>query len=76
MYSFKRPVKLEINALNYVFETQIKYRNNDGKFYPIAFYFYKLIKAKLNYFIYNKEFFVIINAFKNKKNLSGLNRSS
>ena len=37
------------------------------KLYFIVFYFYKFIKAEFNYFIYDKEFFIIINIFKKFK---------
>ena len=67
MYDFKRFIKLKTDVSDYAFEIQIKYRDNNGKLYPIAFYFYKLIKAKLNYFIYDKKFLTIINAFKKFK---------
>ena len=64
MYNFNRPVKLKTDASDYALGTQIKYRNNKGKLYPIAFYSYKLLKAKLNYLIYDKKFLIIVNAFK------------
>ena len=34
------------------------------KLYLIVFYFYKLIKTELNYLIYDKKFFIIVNVFK------------
>ena len=64
MYDFNRFVKLKTDASDYAFGAQIKYRNNESKLYPIVFYFHKLLKAKLNYFIYDKKFLVIVNAFK------------
>ena len=38
-----------------------------NKLHFIAFYFYKLIKTELNYLIYDKEFFIIVNVFKEFK---------
>ena len=64
MYDPERPVTLKTDASDYVLEIQIKYRDNDSKLYPIIFYFYKLIGTELNYFIYDKEFLIIINVFK------------
>ena len=64
MYDFNRPVKLKINVSDYTFGAQIKHRNNESKLYLIAFYFYKLLKAELNYLIYDKKFLTIVNAFK------------
>ena len=64
MYDFNRPVKLKTDVSDYAFGTQVEYRNNEGKLYFITFYFYKLLKAELNYFIYDKEFLVIVNFFK------------
>ena len=64
MYNLNRPVKLKTDASNYVLEIQIKYRNNKNKLYFIAFYFYKLLKVKLNYPIYDKKFLAIVNTFK------------
>ena len=48
----------------------LKYKLNNKikkKLYFIAFYFYKFIKTELNYPIYDKEFFIIVNAFKKFK---------
>ena len=64
MYDFNRPVKLKTDASDYAFGIQIKYRNNEGKLYLIAFYFHKLSKAELNYPIYDKKFLTIVNTFK------------
>ena len=64
MYNPNRPVKLKTDVSDSAFGIQIKYCNNKGKLYFIAFYFYKLSKVKLNYFIYDKKFLVIINFFK------------
>ena len=64
MYDFNRPVELKTDVSDYAFGAQIGYRNNKGKLYLIAFYFHKLLGAELNYFIYDKEFLVIVNAFK------------
>ena len=64
MYDFNRPVKLKTDISDYAFGTQIKYRNNKGKFYLIIFYSHKLSKAKLNYLIYDKKFLIIVNTFK------------
>ena len=64
MYDFNRPVKLKTDVSDYVFGAQIKYRNNKSKLYFIIFYFYKLLKTKLNYLIYDKKFLIIVNAFK------------
>ena len=64
MYDFNRPVKLKTDASDYAFGAQIKYRNNQNKLYFITFYFYKFLKAKLNYFIYDKKILTIVNTFK------------
>ena len=64
MYDFNRFIKLKTDVSDYAFKAQIKYRNNRNKFYLITFYFHKLLKAELNYFIYDKEFLIIVNAFK------------
>ena len=64
MYNFNRPVKLKIDVSYYAFGAQIKHYNNESKLYPITFYFHKLLKTELNYFIYDKKFLTIINFFK------------
>ena len=64
MYDSNRPIKLKTDASDYAFGAQIEHRNDQNKLYPIAFYFYKLLKAKLNYPIYDKKFLAIVNAFK------------
>ena len=64
IYDFNRPIKLKTDTSDYAFKAQIKHRNNQNKLYPITFYFYKLLKVKLNYPIYDKKFLVIVNAFK------------
>ena len=38
--------------------------NKNSKLYPVAFLFWKLAPAKLNYKIYNKELLIIIRYFK------------
>ena len=64
MYDFNCFIKLKTDASDYAFGVQIKYRNNKGKLYLIAFYFYKLSRTELNYLIYYKKFLTIVNAFK------------
>ena len=64
MYDLNRPVKLKTDVSNYAFKAQIGHRNNQNKLYLIAFYFHKLLKAELNYPIYDKKFLAIVNAFK------------
>ena len=64
MYDPNRPVKLKTNFSDFAFGAQIGYRDDKGKLYPIAFYSHKLTGPEFRYPIYNKEFLVIINAFK------------
>ena len=64
MYDFNCPVNLKTDVSDYAFKAQIRYRNNEGKLYLITFYFYKLLKAELNYLIYDKKFLIIVNTFK------------
>ena len=49
MYDFNRLIKLKTDISDYALRAQIRYRNNQNKLYPIAFYSYKLSGAELNY---------------------------
>jgi RNase H-like domain found in reverse transcriptase len=54
---------MEINASNYTVEAYISQKKENGKLYPIAFYFRKISLAEANYDIYDKELLVIVTAF-------------
>ena len=54
---------IEIDTLDRALRAYISQYYN-GRLYPVAFYLRKLSPAELNYNIYNKEFLVIVNTFK------------
>ena len=64
MFNPTKPIELKTDASDFALGAQIGQRNDNGKLHPIAFYLHKLSGAKLNYPIYDKEFLVIFNAFK------------
>ena len=59
-----RKIVIEINASNYALRAILSQKGLNKKFHPIAFYSQKLTPAEINYKIHNKEFLIIIKAFK------------
>jgi len=55
---------IKTNISNKVIEGILSQRKKNGKLRPVAFFLKKLISAKLNYEIYNKELLAIIAYFK------------
>ena len=49
---------------DYVLREVLSQYNKNSKLYPVAFLSQKLVPAKLNYEIYNKELLIIIKYFK------------
>ena len=63
IFDFKLPIVLKTNVFDFAIKVCLsqKYKN---KLYLVIYYLYKLLLAKLNYNIYNKELLAIIIAFK------------
>ena len=60
---FKKII-IEINASDYALRIIFSQKGLNKKFHPVVFYSQKLIPAEINYKIHDKEFLVIIKAFK------------
>ena len=58
----KQLIVIETNASNKAVRAVISQKGKDRKLYLIAYHSYKLLLAKLNYKIYNKELLAIIDA--------------
>jgi hypothetical protein len=63
MYDLIKLIKIKIDSLNFAIGGVIRYKERKI-LCLIVFFFRKLYSAELNYFIYNKEFMVIIKVFK------------
>ena len=61
MYNLEQDIILETNALDKAIKGCISQKSNNKLLYLIIYYLQKLIIAKLNYNIYNKELLAIIN---------------
>ena len=59
-----KPIMLETNASDLALEAVISQQKSDRKWYPIAFYSWKLTIAKHNYKIYDKKLLAIIDLMK------------
>jgi len=53
-----------MDLLDYVLGGVLSQYNKNGELHPVAFLFWKLAPAKLNYKIYNKELLAIVRCFK------------
>ena len=61
MYNLKQDTILKTNALDKVIKRCISQKDSNKLLHLITYYLQKLIIAKLNYDIYNKELLAIIN---------------
>jgi len=64
MFELKKLIMLETNMSDEAIKACISQSNNKRCLHLIAFYSRKLIKAELNYEIYNKKLLTIVNSFK------------
>ena len=55
---------LETDASDYTIRVYLTQKGDDNKIKPIAYYSRKIIGPELNYDIYDKELFTIVEAFK------------
>ena len=60
---FSKAFYLKTNASGFVLGAVLSQMGVDEKFHPIAFYLKKFSAAKINYEIYNKELFAIVDSF-------------
>ena len=63
-YNSELDLILETDALDGAISGCLKQKGEDGLFHLIAYYSQKLLLAELNYNIYNKELFAIIDTIK------------
>ena len=61
MYNLEQDTILKTNALDKAVKRYISQKNNNKLLHLIAYYLQKLITAKLNYNVYNKELLAIVN---------------
>jgi hypothetical protein len=54
---------MKTDVSDYIVEIYISQIGDDGKLYPVAFYFRKISPAEANYDIYNKKLLAIVAAF-------------
>ncbi|KAF5685645.1 pol protein [Fusarium circinatum] len=64
IFDLDKEIELETDSSDFALKGQIGQRDDTGKLHPVAFYSHKLHGAELNYPIYDKEFLVIVNCFK------------
>ena len=63
-YNSDHRIVVEINVLNYMSEDILSQYNKDGVLYSVIYFSKKPNSAECNYEIYNKEFIIIVCAFK------------
>ncbi len=63
-YNLDHKIMIEINTLNYMFKDILSQYDENNVLYSVAYFLKKHNSAKCNYKIYNKEFIIIIYAFK------------
>ena len=61
MYNLEQDTILETNALDKAIKRYISQKSNNKLLHFITYYLQKLIVAKLNYNVYNKELLAIVN---------------
>ena len=62
-HNLELPIILKINAFNFAVGACLSQKHN-GKLQPVVYYLRKIMPAKLNYNIHNKELLAIIVASK------------
>jgi hypothetical protein len=60
IYQLRLPIRVKINALDFILGVYIVQKYNNGVWYPVAYYSWKITLLELNYDIYNKELLAII----------------
>ena len=62
-YNSDYKIVIEINILDYVFESILSQYNKNGVFHSVVYFSKKHNSAECNYKIYNKKLIVIIHVF-------------
>jgi hypothetical protein len=62
IFNPKLLTELAIDALDYAIGIEVRQIGKDGKYKPISFFLKKVLRAELNYEIYNKELLAIVRA--------------
>lgn len=52
---------VKVDILDFTLRLVLFQKGSNSTWYPIIFYFQKLLPAKMNYEIYDKEFLIIVN---------------
>jgi hypothetical protein len=64
IYQLRLPIRVEIDALDFILRVCIVQRYNNRVWHPVAYYNRKMTLLELNYNIYNKELLAIITVLK------------
>ena len=64
IYNSEKEAVLETDVLDYTIRAYLTQKGNNNKIRFIAYYFRKMIGPELDYDIYDKELFAIVEAFK------------
>jgi len=63
MFDLEKPITIKTNASNFAIGAVASQPNSQGRLRPFAYYSKKFTGAELNWKIYNKELFAIVDAF-------------
>jgi hypothetical protein len=64
IYQLRLPIKVKIDALDFILGAYIVQKYNNGVWHPVTYYSRKITLLELNYNIYNKELLAIVTALK------------
>ena len=64
IFDLEREAILETDASNYTIGTYLAQKGNNSKIRIVAYYARKMMGPKLNYNIYDKEFFAVVEALR------------
>ena len=67
MFNSEKPITIKTNTSNFAIGAIASQPNSQGKLRPFAYHSKKLTGAELNWEIYDKELFAIVNAFRTWK---------
>ena len=62
MHDLEHDTVLKTNALDKAISRCLSQKGDNSLLYPVAYYSWKLLLAKLNYDVYDKELLAIVNA--------------